>query len=70
MTGYKMLQLVMPDNYRQGFTYPTKKKYLYNEQKKVNHIAKSLKKIRKNGQTMLRRTLKRDMLNQLDEDNG
>ena len=57
----------MPDNYRQGFTYPTKKKYLSGEQRKVNHIAKALKKIRKNGQTMLRRTLKKDMMNQLNE---
>ena len=67
-----MLQLVMPDNYRQGYTYMVKgsKENVLTGKSKPGRIAKSIKRMRKNGQTMLRRTLKRDMLNQLNEDNG
>ena len=73
MTGSKMLQLVMPYNYRQGFTYPIKPfkikkhKMFADNSNKINHL-NWVKRVKKNGQTMLRRALKRDMLNQLNED--
>jgi len=69
-----MLQLVMPDNYRQGYTYMVKNSkwniFRGKDDYKPGRIAKSVKRMRKNGQTMLRRALKRDMFNQLNEDNG
>jgi hypothetical protein len=74
MTGNKLLQLVMPSQYRQGFTYPIKPeklkkhKTLANYNGKINHL-NWVKRVRKNGQTMLRRTLKRDMLYQIEENN-
>lgn len=70
MTGNKMLQLVMPNNYRQGYTYTVKesKMNVLTGKSKPGRIAKSIKRMRKNGQTMLRRALKRDMLNQLKDD--
>ena len=70
MTGNKMLQLVMPNNYRQGYTYKVKesKMNILTGKSKPGRIAKSIKRMRKNGQTMLRRALKRDMLNQLKDD--
>lgn len=74
MTGNKLLQLVMPSQYRQGFTYPIKPEKLkkhktiasYNG--KINHL-NWVKRVRKNGQTMLRRALRRDMLNELFDNN-
>ena len=64
-----MLQLIMPDNYRQGYTYMTKghKMSVLTGKKKHGRIAESVKRMRKNGQTMLRRALKRDMLNELQD---
>jgi hypothetical protein len=70
MTGQKMLQMVMPWTYRQGFTYPTKDHNIHPGNKKHKSLGNAGRAIKKAGQTMLRRALKRDMLNQLDEDNG
>ena len=70
MTGNKLLQLVMPWQYRQGFTYPTKDRNSTPGRKKHKSLRHSGHVIKKAGQTMLRRTLKRDMLNQMDEENG
>jgi hypothetical protein len=74
MTGNKLLQLVMPSQYRQGFTYPIKPeklkkhKTLADYNGKINHL-NWVKRVRKNGQTMLRRALRRDMLNELFDNN-
>lgn len=70
MTGNKLLNLVMPDQYRQGCTYPTKGHNSHPGNKKHKSLGHVGRVIKKAGQTMLRRTLKRDMLNQLNEDNG
>jgi len=70
MTGNKLLNLVMPSQYRQGFTYPTKDHNLHPGNKKHKSLGHAGRVIKKAGQTMLRRTLKRDMMNELNEENG
>jgi hypothetical protein len=69
MTGNKLLQLVMPWTYRQGFTYPTKDRNSHPGNRKHKSLGHPGHVIKKAGQTMLRRTLKKDMLNQIEENN-
>lgn len=62
---------MMPNTYRQGYTYLVKESkwnvFRGKDNYKPGRIAKSVKRMRKNGQTMLRRALERDMLNELQD---
>jgi len=59
----------MPYTYRQGFTYRTKDHNSHPGNKKHKSLGHCGHVIKKAGQTMLRRTLKREMLNQIEKDN-
>lgn len=60
--------MVMPWTYRQGFTYPTKVHNTHSTNKKHKSLGHCGHVIKKAGQTMLRRTLKRDMMKQLEDE--
>lgn len=53
--------------YRQGFTYPAKDHNIHSGNKKHKSLWHCGHVIKKAGQTMLRRTLKRDMMKQLED---
>jgi len=67
MTGWRLLNMVMPWTYRQGFTYPTKDHNTHSGNKKHKSLGHCGHVIKKAGQTMLRRTLKKDMMKQLED---
>lgn len=64
-TGSRLLEESMPHNYKQGSVYPThygaelEKKYGNRKSKKAGHV-------RKIGQTKVRRQLKNDMMEELN----
>ena len=64
-TGKRLLEESMPHNYKQGSVYPThydlelEKKYGNRKAKKASHV-------RKIGQTKVRRQLKNDMMEELN----
>ena len=60
--------MVMPWTYRQGFTYPTNYHNTHSCNKKHKSLGHCGHVIKKAGQTMLRRTLKRDMMKQLEDE--
>lgn len=68
MTGWRLLNMVMPWTYRQGFTYPTKDHNTHSSNKRHKSLGHCGHVIKKAGQTMLRRTLKRDMMKQLEDE--
>ena len=68
MTGWRLLNMVMPWTYRQGFTYPTKDHNTHYGNKKHKSLGHCGHVIKKAGQTMLRRTLKKDMMKQLEDE--
>lgn len=68
MTGWRLLNMVMPWTYRQGFTYPTKDPIAHSGNKKHKSLGHCGHVIKKAGQTMLRRTLKKDMMKQLEDE--
>jgi hypothetical protein len=58
--------MVMPSTYRQGYIYTTKNENHNSKRRKsLRHCGHVIKKA---GQTMLRRTLKRDMMKQLEDE--
>lgn len=67
MTGWKLLNMVMPSTYRQGYTYPTKdgRNPSSKKHKSLGHCGHVIKKA---GKTMLRRTLKIGMMKQLEDE--
>ena len=64
-TGSRLLEESMPHNYKQGTVYPTH----YNcelEKNYGNRRAKKAGHVRKVGQTKVRRQLKNDMMEELE----
>lgn len=63
-TGKRLLEESMPHNYKQGSVYPTH--YLLNEYKSYGGSRKrNAGKIRKAGQNKVRKQLKKDMMEEL-----
>ncbi len=63
-TGKRLLEESMPHNYKQGMVYPTH--YFENDDKPYGGSRKrNAGKIRKAGQTKVRKQLKKDMMEEL-----
>ena len=68
-TGSRLLEESMPLNYKQGLVYPTH--YIEQEEKPHGGTRKRNEgRIRKAGQTKVRRKLKKDMMEELYDDQG
>lgn len=68
-TGSRLLEESMPHNYKQGSVYPTHYD-LELEKPYGNRKAKNAGHVRKIGQTKVRRQLKKDMMEELYDDQG
>lgn len=69
-TGSRLLEESMPHNYKQGLVYPTH--YISSDDDKPygGSRKRNAGKIRKAGQTKVRRQLKKDMMEELYDDQG
>ena len=69
-TGSRLLEESMPHNFKQGLVYPTH--YISNDDNKPygGSRKRNTGKIRKAGQTKVRRQLKKDMMEELYDDQG
>lgn len=69
-TGSRLLEESMPHNYKQGLVYPTH--YISSDGDKPygGSRKRNAGKIRKAGQTKVRRQLKKDMMDELYDDQG
>ena len=69
-TGSRLLEESMPHNFKQGMVYPTHYISCNDDKPYSGSRKRNAGKIRKAGQTKVRRQLKKDMMEELYNDQG